>query len=415
MGLNKKKNLLLLCLALETFLASYGLISAPQAAVVSVVYIGAALVFIYLMLHLPAVRLPARTDIKKQSFVKLPLLITMMVLAFITTRYWLDEIPLDPDFADMLPIIKVMNERFLHDGVQHVYDPVKLIWNGTLPIYLPAMWLPYLPAVAVQADLRWVTVIALLLSFITVLALISFRRNGRYAWGQMLVLAMLFWWLFARNDVHGFISMSEEGMVVLYFVFLTVAIMSDSALLMGIAASLCMLSRYSMIGWLLPCIIFFLSKNDYRKLIVFSVTGLLIFLVLFWFPFGFATFQQMVLLPHSYVAFAEKVWENSPDVYWLNLGLAKFYGRYRMQLLHQSLLVLSFAIPLLFIGFCLMQKKWKLNNINLASFKLSLLVFYQFIDVPYGYLFYTNVFVSMIIAALMLNPERTVPFPEASR
>ena len=39
--------------------------------------------------------------------------------------------------------------------------------------------------------------------------------------------------------------------------------------------------------------------------------------------------------------------------------------------------------------FCLIQKKWKLQNINLACFKLSLLVFYQFIDVPYGYLFYT--------------------------
>jgi hypothetical protein len=57
----------------------------------------------------------------------------------------------------------------------------------------------------------------------------------------------------------------------------------------------------------------------------------------------------------------------------------------------------------LFMGFCLLQKKWSLQNINLACFKLSLLVFYQFIDVPYGYLFYTCSFVSLLIAASLLR------------
>ncbi len=56
--------------------------------------------------------------------------------------------------------------------------------------------------------------------------------------------------------------------------------------------------------------------------------------------------------------------------------------------------------------FCLVQKKWKLQNINLACLKLSLLVFYQFIDVPYGYLFYTCSFVSLIIAATLLKGVR---------
>jgi hypothetical protein len=35
----------------------------------------------------------------------------MLVLAFITASYWLEGITLDPDFADMLPVMKVMNER----------------------------------------------------------------------------------------------------------------------------------------------------------------------------------------------------------------------------------------------------------------------------------------------------------------
>jgi hypothetical protein len=51
-------------------------------------------------------------------------------------------------------------------------------------------------------------------------------------------------------------------------------------------------------------------------------------------------------------------------------------------LLHETLIVSSFVIPILFMAFCLLQKKWKFENINLACFKLSLVVFYQFIDVP---------------------------------
>ena len=96
---------------------------------------------------------------------------------------------------------------------------------------------------------------------------------------------------------------------------------------------------------------------------------------------------------------------NQRNKYWLNLGLGKFYGPNRMAILHFCLLTMSFGIPLLFMCFCLLQKKWQFRNINLACFKLSLLVFYQFIDVPYGYLFYTASFVSLIIASSLLSVE----------
>jgi hypothetical protein len=118
----------------------------------------------------------------------------------------------------------------------------------------------------------------------------------------------------------------------------------------------------------------------------------------------------MIALPGNYVAFARRVWQDSPEVYWLNLGLAKFYGPQRVAILHDTLLAMSFGIPILFICFCLQQKKWKLQNTNLACFKLSLFVFYQFIDVPYGYLFYTSSFVSLVIAANLLS-NRTPILP----
>jgi hypothetical protein len=269
------------------------------------------------------------------------------------------------------------------------------------------MWLPYLPAIALKLDMRWVTVISVLIAFAIVGALIRIRKNKYFGYGQIAIAAILFWWIFSRNDVHGLISMSEEGVVIFYFVFLTLAIISGNPFLMGITASLCMLSRYSMIGWLIPCLIFFIAKKNFRKLIIFAFTGTACIILFFLLPFGFQTLDRMISLPGNYVAFAKHVWEYSSEVYWLNLGMAKFYGPHRMATLHHTLIILSFGIPVLFMCFCLIQKKWKLQNINLACFKFSLLVFYQFIDVPYGYLFYTCSFVSMVIAAVLLDTPRS--------
>jgi hypothetical protein len=403
MNFNNRKNLLLFALAAETFFASYGLLIGDQTAVVSILYLLASCLFIFSTLLIRGADHPGFQYLKKDFYLKWPLFLLMTVLAFITSRYWLDQIPLDPDFADMLPIIKVMNERLLHGHWKQVYEPIFEIWNGTKPIYLPAMWLPYLPAVALKIDIRWVTVCATLISFTIILFLIQIRENRYFGYAQLAIAAVLFWWIFARNDVHSLISMSEEGVVIFYFVMLTLAIISENAFLMGVAASCCLLSRYSLIGWLIPCLIFYTNRKDYRRLLIFSLTGLSYIFFFFLLPFGYQTLGQMIALPAQYVDFAKHVWEFSPEVFWLNPGLAKFFGSQGTYALHITLLTASFAIPFLFMCLCLWQKKWKLQNINLACFKLSLVVFYQLIDVPYGYLFYTSSFVSMVIAANLLR------------
>jgi hypothetical protein len=405
MNLNKRKNLLIIALATETICASYGLILGEQAALVSILYLIAGLVFVYSVLLLPQARLIHIPKIRNEISLKFAIGILMLVLAYITASYWLDLIPIDPDFADMLPIMKVMNERLLQGEWKQVYDPIPEIWNGTRPIYLPAMWIPYAPAVALHLDMRWVTVISLLLSFAIILAFIRIKKNGYYGYGLIVIGAILFWWLFSRNEVHSLITMSEEGVVIFYFVLLTLSIISGNALFMGITASLCLLSRYSMIGWLVPCLIYFIARKDYRRLIIFSATGIISFILFFLVPFGWKTLEQMAALPGNYIGFAKHIWDFSPEVYWLNPGLAKFFGPHHIEGLHKTLITLSFVVPILFMGSFLIRKNPKFENINLACFKLSLLVFYQFIDVPYGYLFYTGSFVSLLIAAVLLNGQ----------
>jgi hypothetical protein len=113
-------------------------------------------------------------------------------------------------------------------------------------------------------------------------------------------------------------------------------------------------------------------------------------------------------LPGKYIAFARIVWEDSPDVFKYSLGFAKFFGPERIRTLHATLLSLTFAAPVLFVIFCFFASKRKLLcNIPLAALKISVVVFYSFIDVPYLYLFYTSSFISMLMMASFLRQEES--------
>ena len=132
------------------------------------------------------------------------------------------------------------------------------------------------------------------------------------------------------------------------------------------------------------------------------------------------TFLRLARLPGDYVAFAARVWKDSPDVFAEAPGLAYFFGPKRIALLHGLLVTLSFAVPVLFVIFCYWRGRRAgggecgtaarrgLANIPLAALKIGLVVFYCFIDVPYLYLFYTSSFVSLIAVTLLFREEDAV-------
>ena len=219
---------------------------------------------------------------------------------------------------------------------------------------------------------------------------------------------LLFWWLFA-DDTPGVISVSEEGVVIAYYVFLVLALVSGNPWLTGIAASLCMLSRYALAGWIPAFLLYLLLTRKWKKAAIFSFTGAICLLFLFILPVGWPTFLRLLQLPGNYVRFAGIVWNDSPDVFSTSLGFAGLFGPRHIALLHGILVTLSFSVPALFILYCYRRSRKKgksVANIPLATLKLSLVIFYSFIDVPYLYLFYTSSFVSLIAIALLLRRKR---------
>ncbi len=131
--------------------------------------------------------------------------------------------------------------------------------------------------------------------------ILHFRKHEVFAVFLSFFAAMLFWWLMTQNDMHGFISVSEEGVVVAYYVFLVLSLLSGNIWLTGIAASLCLLSRYSLVGWVPAFGIYLLFSKRFKDLLIFAATGLIMLFVLFILPFGWDPFLRLIHLPEYYM------------------------------------------------------------------------------------------------------------------
>jgi hypothetical protein len=215
----------------------------------------------------------------------------------------------------------------------------------------------------------------------------------------------LFWWLLTQDD-SGLIPYTEEGVVILYYVLLTLALLTESYLFIGIAAGLCTLSRYGLVGWLPAMFVFLILLRKRKEVVRFSMGGIACFVFLLLIPFGCNICKDLIALPSSYINFAERVWSDSPELFTKTPGFAAFFGPGHIALQHHLLVILSFAVPTLFILICLSLKELfnkTIHNIPLATLKIALVIFYSFIDVPYLYLFYTTSFVSLIAIAYLIS------------
>ena len=424
--MNRPKNLLpalMFAFAIETLSVTWCLKIPGAAPFLAFLYGSSGIAIAWLLTRVPELSLPR----PPREWWKVPAIqyrVVVILLAGLATwswcQYWFDETPIDITNADMLPIIKVMGDRFIAGQHSHIYDNIPWIWHGVRPIYLPAMWLPYVPAIFAGIDMRWVAVAGLLFSFAVFILL--YRPSGMRDVGRLSgmedtgrlsgmedagraaarsrgfylgVLAfLLFWWIVADNTA-GIVSVAEEGVVIGYYVLLVLALVSGKPWLTGIAISLCILSRYALAGWIPAYALWLVLEKRWRDLSIITGMGILCFVLLFLVPVGWVTFLRLASLPGDYVSFAARVWKDSPDVFSGAPAFAWFFGPHRTWLLHGLLVILSFGAPLAFVLY-----RRRAANLPLATLKLALVIFYCFIDVPYLYLFYTSSFVSLIALAL---------------
>jgi len=294
-----------------------------------------------------------------------------------------------------------MNQRFLNGQWKQVYQPIPEIWNGIQPIYLPAMWMPFGLSLIFDFDIRWITVCGIWLAII--LCVLPAWRKITASIFLIAAFLILLVWLHTNGD-NGVIELTEEGVVFFYYSLLATAMIFNNPWLLGISVAACLLSRYSFIGWIPFAILYLVLRKEYKLLLRVSITAVIVAFVLV-IPFGFGPLLYHLHLHDNYISHAARVWHDEPDTYFETLGMAKFFGASHIKLLHSILVSGSFLIPLSFLLF-LRKKLSTQPNILLAGFQLSLTFFYNFLDVTYLYLYYTPVFVSLLITSWSLSSNK---------
>lgn len=319
------------------------------------------------------------------------------------------EHPLDYKIADMLPIMQIMTERFMSG--ENPYKIIPEIWGGMQPIYLPAMWLPFIPAYLCHIDMRWITYIMIALGCLS-LSLIKSRGTVEIKSASVIALIPLAIILYSMIKVNiGLLVLTEEGIVIGYYLLLAAGLYYRNFITIVIALALCMMSRYSLAVWALmfvAYVYYYHTKSRALTLTLYSAGVALFLLVL---SRGILQIDVFASLSGDYlrdIKMPEHKWKFMPTVN-SSLGLAKFFRYEELPILHNIFFIFTLATPLACL---LVYHKFRdlINKrfFNLASLKICLVLFYNLLIIPYQYLFYTSTFLSIAILYFYIIEDTSV-------
>lgn len=196
-----------------------------------------------------------------------------------------------------------------------------------------------------------------------------------------------------------FFSASEEAVVVFYYLLLGASLLTRRYTLQAFFITLCLLSRFSLLGWVPVYLVYIYMHAGWpvlrRVLVVLLSTclGLMtltgaIFHLDIWLGIQKNYLAALMAQPWKYRELID-----------VNLGLAKLWQYEALPIMHYLSVVLClFILPLVFIYFLIRKFSFTAHPLFiLGALKIILVVFYNLLIMPYGYLFYTSTFLSVII------------------
>jgi hypothetical protein len=370
------------------------------AAVSSVLFSLAGFVMAFSIPFLPDIR-PFPVVLSRREVWALPAVVCGMMLSYQLSARIMDASPLRYEDADMIPIMQAMARRFLAGDWSSVYDTVKEVWSGVQPIYLPLLWMPFASADVFDFDPRWVTVAGIWVAACVVILFVDLRR-GLLGWLILCLLYLLMRHLH-EEPTNNVIRLTEEGVVYAWYAILAWALASRNDLMLGLALSACLFSRFSMAG-ALPAILLYRALQGRWKSLILTAAAPVFLCGLAVLAFGLRTLMPFTSLPAKYVAYAKWVWRRNPEYMTQGLGLAKFFGPDRIALQHSLLIWTALLLPSLAAVLAWQvgrRRPGGLPNMDLALTTLALTCFHALIVVPYQYLYFTPVFFALASAAIV--------------
>jgi len=391
--------LLLLFTLGETLCNSLWLLNPPfnSVYVTSLIYFVCGIAISILPFFRPGYSVnPVFSENRFALNISLRVLFFLLLSGYLIHRSWLQfqTMPIDYKIADMLPIIKTMCARLLNG--EQVYAPIAEIWGGIKPIYLPFMWMPFIPAEYFGFDLRWTNVIFILGGILAIMKIPNFRRIHPILFAISMLPIVILVEAMLRHKV---ISITEEGIIYGYYMFLGYALAKNNYVLIAITITMCLFSRYSLVLWIPAYLVFVYFFNSKRlsliTLMIIGLITLMVFIIPFYDNIGF-----FLSMHNDYIEGAKNLWKFQPEHVMNSLGLAKFFSIHHIPLIHTLLITFAILIPSLSLAaYSLLRKKFNLDSqfFGLCSLKLSLVFFYNWLENPYLYLFFTSTFFSYCI------------------
>lgn len=333
------------------------------------------------------------------------------------------KIPIDYKIADMLPLIKRACQHFV-EGKDVYQNPINApgFWANSYIPYLPAMWLPFVPAYALGVDIRWTLLVVSILSYVCLFYFVTKLPLLKAVLTTVLLFILLFVYtrFFTWEDKSLLFSATQEAVPAFFYLLLFIALMVRKGWLVAVALALCTLSRYSVVLFVPVYFLFLLIDKDYKGSILFVSIYLGVIAVLFIFPFFIQRPQYFLEITQKYQGFEASFWYGridgaKPDGS-LGIAYAIGYNVPLLKLMKPTMLALLAAFSAAWLGAYYFYRDRILANKEIwlmAGFKLVLLLFYNLISMPFQYLFIVPTIISYplllaIIAKTDFTKNKTV-------
>lgn len=334
--------------------------------------------------------------------------ITYFIFAKLKHLWWYEITYPNPKngSSDVIPQITTLVQRFLR-GEQPYYN-IPFAEYDLYPTYLPLQWLPYIPLEIVHKDYRWVPTFAMWFACFYYF-LIHRRAAGNTLWSLAVPYwPMVVWTVFILHDNGAFVY-TVEGLIAAYYFFVAESIKRRNALLLAIAISVCLMSRYSIIFWVPLCLALHFMAGKRRDALLIAGMAAVFFIGIYWFPF-LRKDPRIFINGYNYhtnAALAEWMRDLAKNNGSANLFNGLGFTPFALKLLPGNeghILMLYKNIHLIACALCVIilalvyrrhKAKYPLHAFLLFSFKIYLTIFYVFIQIPYKYLFFVPFFVSV--------------------
>ncbi len=308
--------------------------------------------------------------------------------------------------SDIIPQIKTLVQRWMN-GSQPYYT-IQFMGYDLFPTYLPLQWIPYMLCEWAQKDYRWIPTFSLWMASLWFFLRTS-RQYRKLSWELLIpIWPLVIWWVYLQHDWKVFVF-AVEGLIVAYYLLVAEALHKKNTLVLAFGISACLLSRYSIVFWVPMCMLLLYKSGNKRKAVLIGEIAIVFAILIYWLPF--LRIDPSIFIQgyryHTNAALGE--WTRDMQVFngsvylrnglgFTSYALAWIPGTLAHKLaIYKNIHLLACIVVVIGMGWYYIKHhtSYDVYVFLLFSFKVYLVVFYVFIQIPYKYLLFLPVMISV--------------------